>query len=269
MEGGDWTRKYFVEHGELFVPVMESSEMLERGRKLAAAILNYLRKRGFENPRILDVGCGTGRVSIPLAYGGAFVVGIDISPLYVSIARKKAEELGVSDRAKFVVCDARKMSKCVSRYAPFDAIVFVWTTVIGYYDRDTDVEILREAAELSHERTRLMVLDTASKDFISFLSNFVGGASWFTDYGDVVVVETPRFNPATGEALSTQVFYRKRGRDLIYMGEARFRVRLYTLDELVDVAKRAGWCLSEAFSRLSTEEPYRTLGAINAVFRRC
>ncbi|NPA97737.1 MAG: class I SAM-dependent methyltransferase [Crenarchaeota archaeon] len=269
MSSGEWTRRYFVEQGELFVPVMESREMVERGKMLAASILSYLRKRGVEAPRILDVGCGTGRVSIPLAYGGAQVVGIDISPLYVSIARRKAEELGLGDRARFVVCDARRMSSCASSYAPFDAIVFVWTTVLGYYDRDTDVEILREAMKLSHSSTRLMVLDTASKDFISFLSNFVGGASWFTDYGDVVVVETPRFNPATGEALSTQVFYRKSGRDLVYMGEARFRVKLYTLDELVDTARRAGWCLSEAFSRLSTEEPYRTLGAINAVFRPC
>ncbi len=269
MEVSDWTRRFFVEKGELFVHIMESRAMIERGKKLAAAILNYLRRRGFENPKVLDVGCGTGRISIPLAFGGAFVVGIDISPLYVSIAKRKAEGLGISDRAKFIVCDARKMSSCLSSYAPFDAIIFVWTTVLGYYDRDTDVEILREAAKLSHSKTLLMVLDTASKDFISFLSNFVGGASWFTDYDDVVVVEAPRYNPATGEVLSTQIFYRKRGRDLVFLGEAKFRVKLYTLDELVETAKRAGWCLQEAFSRLSTEEPYRTLGAINAVFKQC
>jgi len=269
MSSFEWVRKCFVEKGELFAFIMESREMVERGKRIAMSVLNYLRRRGFENPKILDVGCGTGRVAIPLAYGGATVVGIDVSPLYVSIARSKAESLGVSDRAKFVVCDARKMSQCIASYAPFDAILFVWTSVLGYYDKDTDIEVLREAAKLSHENSMLMVVDTASKDFISFLSNFVGKASWYTDYGDIVVVETPRYNPATGEILSTQVFYRKRGRDLIFLGETRFRVKLYSLDELCEVARKAGWCLYEAFSRLSTEEPYRTLGAMNVVFRRC
>lgn len=269
MASVEWVRRCFVEKGDLFAFIMESPEMVERGKRIATAILNYLRRRGLENPRILDVGCGTGRIAIPLAYGGAFVVGVDISPLYISVAKSKAESLGISDRAKFVVCDARKMSQCVSSYAPFDAIIFVWTSVLGYYDRETDVEILSEAAKLSHDETRLMVVDTASKDFISFLSNFVGKASWFTDYGDVVVVETPRYNPATGEILSTQTFYRKRGKDLIFLGETKFRVKLYSLDELCEVARRAGWCLHEAFSKLSTEEPYRTLGAMNVVFKRC
>jgi len=265
----DWTRRFFVEQADMFLAVMESAEMIERGQRTASCIMAYLRDEGLENPRILDIGCGTGRIAIPLACNGATVVGVDLSPRYVEIARAKAERLGISSRARFVVCDARRLDECLRGFEPFDVALFVWTTVIGYYDRETDVDILRRVRRVVKEDGYLIIAETASKDFISFLSNFVGGAKWFTEYGEYVVVEWPRYNPATGECLTMQLFYRKQGRDLRFVGEARFRVRLYSLDELVDIARASGWCLYEAFRSFCTREPYRTLGAINAVFRPC
>jgi SAM-dependent methyltransferase len=41
---------------------------------------------------VLDVGCGTGRHSIPLIQAGARVVGIDFSPEMLAIARRRVEE---------------------------------------------------------------------------------------------------------------------------------------------------------------------------------
>ncbi len=243
--------------------------MRRRGEWLAVSVANYLRRRGIERGRILDVGCGTGRVAIPLAMQGFDVVGIDISPRYIEIATKRARELGLETHARFVLCDAREMAKCLQNYKPFDVVLFVWSTVIGYYDREDDVEILRQALELSHGETLLIIADTASKDFISFLSNFVGNAKWFVDYDDYAVVESPLFNPVTGELITKQVFYAKKGRNLEYVGEANFKIKLYSLDELVSMAREAGWCLVEALKSFASEEPYVTLGAINAVFKPC
>ena len=54
---------------------------------------------------VLELGCGTGRVSLMLAEAGFDVTGVDISPKMVARATAKAKEAGLSDRARFVVGD--------------------------------------------------------------------------------------------------------------------------------------------------------------------
>lgn len=46
--------------------------------------------------RILDVGCGPGRHAVEFAQRGVDVVGIDISPEFLGVARERAKEAGVS-----------------------------------------------------------------------------------------------------------------------------------------------------------------------------
>jgi len=43
--------------------------------------------------RILDLGCGTGRHSLPLIQAGAHVVGLDFSPEMLAVARRRFEDL--------------------------------------------------------------------------------------------------------------------------------------------------------------------------------
>lgn len=55
--------------------------------------------------KILDVGCGSGRYSVELARAGAEVVGVDFSEEMLSMARKRAEDAGVTDRTTFISGD--------------------------------------------------------------------------------------------------------------------------------------------------------------------
>ena len=55
---------------------------------------------------ILDAGCGTGQLSIPLIRAGFSVTGIDVSRAMLDIARSKTEP---RDRANFIVSDVRSM----------------------------------------------------------------------------------------------------------------------------------------------------------------
>ena len=72
------------------------------GESTLADELNLVTQT-FPRPcRILDVGCGTGRVSIPLQEKGYDVVGVDISPRMVEQATQKGlTEVHVSDFASF------------------------------------------------------------------------------------------------------------------------------------------------------------------------
>lgn len=51
--------------------------------------------------RVLDVGCGTGALSLRAAKRGARVKAIDINPGMLDIARQKAEETGLSRSIEF------------------------------------------------------------------------------------------------------------------------------------------------------------------------
>lgn len=56
--------------------------------------------------RVCDFGCGIGETSTELALMGHTVVGFDLSPENIEIARRRAELDKVPDRATFVVADA-------------------------------------------------------------------------------------------------------------------------------------------------------------------
>ncbi len=54
---------------------------------------------------VLDYGCGHGIHSIPPAAEGCRVVGVDVSPRSLALARERAARACVSDRVRFVVAD--------------------------------------------------------------------------------------------------------------------------------------------------------------------
>ncbi|WP_376789944.1 class I SAM-dependent methyltransferase [Thermoflexus sp.] len=57
---------------------------------------------------LLEVGCGTGRLTIPLAAAGFRVVGLDASAAMLARARARAERVGVADRILWIQGDATR-----------------------------------------------------------------------------------------------------------------------------------------------------------------
>jgi demethylmenaquinone methyltransferase/2-methoxy-6-polyprenyl-1,4-benzoquinol methylase len=51
-----------------------------------------------EGERVLDIGCGTGALSLRAAERGARVLGIDINPEMLAMARKRIREAGLTER---------------------------------------------------------------------------------------------------------------------------------------------------------------------------
>jgi SAM-dependent methyltransferase len=67
--------------------------------------------------RVIDVGCGTGELTIELARRGCDATGIDISPVAIEIARSKARSAGLA--VSFQVGDATRLPGIEG---PFDAV---------------------------------------------------------------------------------------------------------------------------------------------------
>ena len=63
----------------------------------------------FEDERVLEIACGTGRFSVLLAERGADVTGIDISGAMLGQAREKARATGVADTVEFMRGDAARL----------------------------------------------------------------------------------------------------------------------------------------------------------------
>lgn len=261
--------KYFVEKGELFRLVMDSRPMMLRGRRIAKGIAKQLYMLGFDKGKILDVGCGTGRISLPLAEMGFDVIGIDISPVYVDIANKRASEKGLKDKAIFLLCDARELSKCVGKYKPFASIIFVWSSVLGYYDEETDARIFSMTYEVSSDKAVLIIADAINKEYLSISQYVLGIAKRALEYDNIVVIEKTLYNPATGNVLIKQDFYRRDGNNLVFLGNSHFELHVYSLDELVRLANKAGWCLYKVLVDLSGEAGYSPLNSTNIIFSKC
>lgn len=68
-------------------------------------VKDLLAAHGIAGKRVLDLGSGSGEVSVLAARLGATVTGLDVVPEMVEIARREAERQGVAERVTFTVHD--------------------------------------------------------------------------------------------------------------------------------------------------------------------
>jgi SAM-dependent methyltransferase len=91
--------------GVLTHPKFRTAEITEEAREEffvggqvhAAHVLNVCRAHldaAFNPQRVLDFGCGVGRIAIPFASGAAEVVGVDVSPSMLAEARRNCDARG-------------------------------------------------------------------------------------------------------------------------------------------------------------------------------
>jgi SAM-dependent methyltransferase len=73
---------------------------------------------------ILHLQCHFGRDTLTLAQRGATVVGLDFSPRAITVARTLADELGFSDRARFIEADVYDAPKVLNEV--FDLVFINW-----------------------------------------------------------------------------------------------------------------------------------------------
>ena len=67
----------------------------------------YLDLARQQGPCVLEVACGSGRLLVPLARAGLSVVGIDISPHMLALARAKLGTANLADSTQLIQADMR------------------------------------------------------------------------------------------------------------------------------------------------------------------
>ncbi len=118
--------------------------------------INFAHRTG--SP-ILEVGCGTGRVLIPLAEAGYTVTGVDISAAMLERARAKVEAAGLTDRVTLVQGDARDLD--LGR--TFALIIYAANSFMHHASQDEQLRVLERLRD--HLKPGgLLILDLFNPD---------------------------------------------------------------------------------------------------------
>jgi SAM-dependent methyltransferase len=101
--------------------------------------------------RVLDVGCGPGRHALSLAGRGVSVLGIDLSPDFVALARAGADAAGLP--AQFEVMDVRELPYD----GEFDAVVCLCQGGFGLLGGNDEVAVFARIAKAARRGGRIAV----------------------------------------------------------------------------------------------------------------
>jgi SAM-dependent methyltransferase len=180
--------------------------------------------------RVLDCPCGNGRISARLARRGCHVVGLDASPLMVGKARELAASLGVS--IDLLQADMRS----VSWEASFD-VVINWFTSFGYFDDQTNRDLLARFARALRPGGRLLVEPVNPERFVAALAPGATELLDVTEIGGDVMIDRFRYDPTTGRVTTYRRILRAGGNRTI-----EYSTRALTFTEL------RSWLLDAGFT---------------------
>lgn len=258
----EWIREIAFDKSVLFLKSLNLQ--WRRTEKLVEDIHNILEEHGVKSGHILDLCCGNGRFSVHMAKKGYKVTGVDISRPFIEDARKKAEEYGVTNNTYFIECDARNLRTIRGRIAePFDVVISAWTS-IGYYDRDTDLDIFRQARDLSKDDAVLMVLET-DHQAQAMTPPRNRRSPWYRLDDETVVLEYSVFDPQCSRIESTWSFYRRDGENLLFLDRTKFDYHVYSLSELFALLRAAGWEVETCYGNLTTREQITPQTSLNLI----
>jgi SAM-dependent methyltransferase len=196
--------------------------------------VRMLRPQGGE--RVLDLACGSGRHSLELVRRGFDVVGADISPQLLEIARRDAGEQGLD--VSFVEADLRELEFA----AEFDLVLSLNDGAIGYLE--TEAENLRTFEVISRSLKpggrHLMQLPN-----VLYAKEHLPQKSWISGSSMVELVEH-RWNKRDRYMEGAMIPVRF-GEVLDELKPIEFRQRLYTVEELKEIMPSVGMAVDRIF----------------------
>jgi len=107
--------------------------------ELTAAVVSKLIEKLPAQGKVLDLGCGFGRIALPLAERGLNVSGIDVSPVLIEAGRCYASDQGLD--IDFTV---GSMTQLPYPDNEFHDVICVWSSFNELLERDEQVATLKE-----------------------------------------------------------------------------------------------------------------------------
>ena len=200
------------------------SDMLteERTRKeidFLVRVLNLDRPR-----RILDLACGYGRHANRLAKLGHKVVGVDITPGFLKIARREARQKRL--KVRYIRQDMRK----IYFKEEFDCALLLFTA-FGYFEDAENFKVLKNIAR-SLKPGGLFCFDSFNHS-----SEFIKKLPWerVTEKGRDLMIDRASYDPPTQRIYNRRIVIRRGKRK-----DKPFFVRVYKAAEIKQLPAKAG-----------------------------
>ncbi len=227
----EWWKKYFSEDNLKLYSHDENVSSRE-----VSAVIRMLQLE--DGQRILDLACGFGRHSVPLAQKGFNVTGYDLSEGFLKKAREIADSL-------MVALDLRQGDMREIPYnEEFDAVINMFTA-FGFFDREEeDLKVLKGVYKALRPGGQFL-MDVINREFaLADMSQrrwTIEDSSYlleerFFDYFNSRLELTNRLILASGE-----------------IKEANYSIRLYTLTEMLDMFNKAGLVLTDVYGNFDGE----------------
>ena len=135
---GELSRQIYEQLG---VAGLESRTSTEWDRRTVARVEKMLSESNAKE--ILDAGCGYGRIAVPLAQAGYKIVGIDVSPLMLAEAKRRADRAAIS-------IDLQLGDLCRLPYDDdsFDVVLCMWLTFNELLNQNDQLAALAEMSRV-------------------------------------------------------------------------------------------------------------------------
>jgi len=163
----------------------------------------------------LELGCGTGRVSLPLARAGVRLIGVDRSAAMLDLARRRIARGRLYRRLQLAQADIRHLPFASARSSSSFALVMAPYGILQSLLHERDL------AETLREVRRVLQPDgTFGLELVADLPSWeeyhkrVSLKGWRGRRGGthITLLETVRQDPARGRTMFDQEFVERRGR---------------------------------------------------------
>lgn len=187
----EWYRRFF---DGLYARVLPNT--FDKATTLTHARMVKKLLRARKGASVLDVPCGTGRVTLPLAEMGLVMTGVDLTASYLARARRDARRCGLEVRF------ARSDMRDIAFEGEFDG-AFNWFGSFGYFSDADNLAFCRRVFNALKPGGRFLV-EGPNKSWI--LSHFREAGE--STIAGVTITTRNRWNDRTGRVRSRWTFSR-------------------------------------------------------------
>lgn len=224
-----WYKTLFERnYHDYFYPAGPRPHTAEAETKRAEAQVDFITNALAlsEGVHVLDLCCGWGRLSIPLAQRGYRVTGLDLSKYHIRLAKQAAKQAGVD--IKWVNAD---MCKVPGR-ARFDA-VFNCFTSFGYLETEAEDQRVLDGVRRVLKRGGRFFIETMNHDNLMRVFR----ESEFRELpGGAFMMERRQYDIQKGRTNVDWFYQPKNGKRI----HGFHSLRLYTFTELAAMLANAG-----------------------------